>query len=404
MIRALGRRGYRVIAADSQPGSIGFRCRFARDSLVYASAESQPDAVVETLYQAARRRAVDLIVPVTDTVLLPLSRSRHRFDGWCRLAIPAAAALETVTNKVATIELAASQGVPVPRTCVVRTVDEARRAAGELGWPVVLKPQSSRIYHTGGAVESYRVSYASDAGDLARQMAAFEGRCAVLLQQYCPGVAYGVELLLHAGRPLAAFQHRRLREVPVQGGVSTWRESVPLEPVLLDYAVRMLGALAWTGLAMVEFKSGPHGIRLMEINGRVWGSMPLAVHCGMDFPGRLADLYLHGPPAAGAAVHATYAVGVRARNLELDLKWIATVLAGRSQYRFLPLPSRWAAMRALIGLLDPRCHNDTWAWDDPWPGIADLPRIARKLLGKLIGPTDATGATGPTGPTDPTRR
>ena len=35
---------------------------------------------------------------------------------------------------------------------------------------------------------------------------------------------------------------------------------------------------------------------LMEINGRVWGSLPLAVRSGMDFPRKLVELYLDGPP------------------------------------------------------------------------------------------------------------
>ena len=59
-------------------------------------------------------------------------------------------------------------------------------------------------------------------------MEQFVGRCAVLLQEYGPGEAHGVELLLVDGRPLAAFQHRRIHEVPLTGGASSLRESVPL--------------------------------------------------------------------------------------------------------------------------------------------------------------------------------
>ena len=71
-------------------------------------------------------------------------------------------------------------------------------------------------------------------------LARFEGRCAVLLQEYYRGSGQGVELLMHAGRPLAAFQHRRLREVPVNGGASAFRESVPLDGELYRHSVRLL--------------------------------------------------------------------------------------------------------------------------------------------------------------------
>ena len=49
------------------------------------------------------------------------------------------------------------------------------------------------------------------------------------------------------------------------------------------------------------------------------GSLPLAVRSGMDFPGRLADLLLDGPPPPDAPVATDYRRGVRARNLRLEL-------------------------------------------------------------------------------------
>ena len=88
-----------------------------------------------------------------------------------------------------------------------------------------------------------------------------------------PGDGIGVELLMDHGRPLAAFQHRRIQEVPPTGGASALRESVELDPDLYDHAVALLRELGWTGLAMVEFRRGADGVgNLMEINGRVWGS------------------------------------------------------------------------------------------------------------------------------------
>ena len=58
----------------------------------------------------------------------------------------------------------------------------------------------------------------------------------MLLQRYHAGEGHGVELLCDRGEPLAAFQHRRLHEVPITGGASALRESVPVDPTLLDYS------------------------------------------------------------------------------------------------------------------------------------------------------------------------
>jgi predicted ATP-grasp superfamily ATP-dependent carboligase len=188
---------------------------------------------------------------------------------------------------------------------------------------------------------------------------------------------------MHEGRPLAAFQHRRLREVPITGGASSLRESVPLDAGLLRQSVRLLEALEWTGVAMVEFKVGRGGPRLMEINGRIWGSLPLAVRAGMDFPARLAEMYLSGPPPADAPMATRYEVGVRSRNLELDVLWVASVLRRKRRYPFLPAPRRREAVAAGLRWLSPADGYDILALRDPGPGLAELARIARKLPRKV---------------------
>jgi predicted ATP-grasp superfamily ATP-dependent carboligase/thymidylate kinase len=382
IIRSLGRRGIDVIAADSDAHSPGFSSRYSAECLRYPPPDQSPDEMVEVLLGAARTRRIDLIVPATDETILPLAAARDRFAGICMLAIPEPRALAASHDKMATVELAAQRGIPVPRTELVSTVAEAVRAAPALGWPVVLKPRFSRIVRGGRRIDRYEVSYALDETALTQQMGRLEGACDVLLQEYCAGEAHGVELLAYEGRLLAAFQHRRLREVPITGGASSFRESVAVEPVLLDHCARLLAALDWTGLAMVEFKIGDEGPRLMEVNGRVWGSLPLAVKSGLDFPARLADLYLGGPPPEGPP-DTSYAVGVRSRNLDLEVVWIASTLRGTRRCPGVPAPRRREALAAALRLFYPGDGYDVLAREDPRPGLVELARMARKLRGKL---------------------
>jgi predicted ATP-grasp superfamily ATP-dependent carboligase len=383
IIRSLGRRGYYVIAADSEARSPGYYSRYTSERLRYPPPSKAPEEAVATLLETARKQRVELIVPVTDEVALPLSDARERFEGLCTLALPDRGAFARTCDKLATLELAAEIGLPVPRTALVATVRESLEAAPSLGWPVVLKPRRSRIYRDGRPVERYEVSYAEDASALAAGMRRLEGRSEVLLQEYYRGEGQGVELLMYRGRPLAAFQHRRLREVPITGGASSFRESVSLDPVLYDYSVRFLAALEWTGLAMVEFKLGREGPRLMEINGRVWGSLPLAVKSGMDFPVRLAELYFGNLPEADSPPDTTYTLGVRSRNLDLEVLWIGSALRRTRPSQSLPLPGRRQALAAALRLFYPGDGFDVLAWDDPRPGLVEIARIAAKLRRKL---------------------
>jgi predicted ATP-grasp superfamily ATP-dependent carboligase len=382
ILRSLGRAGWRVVAADASRSALGFRSRFARARVVTPAPDRDPKGFVEAILAAARAHRIDLVIPVTDAAILPLSAARERFAGTSRLALPAPEALEAAWDKLRTVELGSRLGIPVPRTCLVRDAGEALACAPQLGWPLVMKPRRSCVLGETG-LQSFHVAFASDADELARRMSELEGRCDVLLQAYSPGAGTGVELVCQDGRPLAAFQHERLREVPVHGGASAFRRSVPLDPALLRHSIRILAALRWTGLAMVEFKVGESGPTLMEINGRAWGSLPLASASGVDFPRLLAEVALRGAPLGEPAPLGAYRLGVRSRNPDLELVWIGSVLRGRRRYPFLPTPPRRDALRALVQLLDPRVRSDLWSLDDPFPAIASIPRLAAKLRGKL---------------------
>jgi predicted ATP-grasp superfamily ATP-dependent carboligase len=386
IIRSLGRCGWQVVAADSDPRSLGYRSRYATHRLVYPTPAASPQQFVEAIAEAVERYQVDLIIPVTDSTILPLSEARKTLEGKCQLALPQADALEATTNKMKTVQLAERLGVPVPATKLVHTAEEAERQADTFDWPIVLKPMMSRVYRDRTAIESFTVGYADTPARLVQMVRALEGRCGVLLQQYVAGRGVGVDLLLDNGRPLAAFQHRRVREYPFTGGVSACCESTDLDPQLYEYAVRLMGALTWTGLAMVEFKMGTAGPMLMEINGRVWGSLPLAIQSGVDFPARLSELYVNGSPPWNGGPDAGYVVGTRGGNLELELKWIASVLFCRRRYPFLTSPSRREALGAGLSWLNPHYRFDLQSADDPLPGLAEVPKILRDLWQRIRQP------------------
>jgi predicted ATP-grasp superfamily ATP-dependent carboligase len=376
VLRSLGRRGISVVAADASRRSRAFVSRYADERVVYPAPERDAAAAVEAIACAAERHRVDLVLPVGEDVVVLLAAARDRFAQIAPIALPEQEALATTRDKLRTVELARRLGVPTPQTRLVETAAEALEAVESFSWPVVLKPQASRRLDPGRNVERFGVAYAADREQLAARLHRFDGRCAVLLQEYWPGEGHGVGLLLRRGETLLAFQHRRLREVPYTGGPSSFREGVPLDPDLLDYSQRILGALDWTGPAMVEFKIGHRGPTLMEINGRLWGSLALAVKSGVDLPARMVDVFLH--PEAPTVRDLDYKAGVRSRDLGLELSWIGSVLRGAPRYAFLDVPSRRDGVEALARLFDPRDGYDVMAARDPLPGLAEL-------LGLVIG-------------------
>lgn len=102
------------------------------------------------------------------------------------------------------------------------------------------------------------------------------------------------------------------------------RESIYNEEIK-ELGLRLLKAMNWHGVAMVEFKldNRDNKFKLMEVNGRWWGSLPLAILSGVDFP-----YLLHRMVTEGDVEPVTeYKLGVRCRLLiPNDLLWLVSSL------------------------------------------------------------------------------
>jgi predicted ATP-grasp superfamily ATP-dependent carboligase len=199
-----------------------------------------------------------------------------------------------------------------------------------------------------------------------------------MIQERVIGPGTGVFLLCDHGRLLTGFAHRRLREKPPSGGVSVLSESIPLDRHLRDEAMSLLGPLGWHGVAMVEYKqdcrTGRHV--LMEVNGRFWGSLQLAVDAGIDFPYLCYRLALGEP----VDLPPVYTVGVKSRWLLGDLDHLLIRLRGR---RRESLPTESSRLRALVEFLSrpKRGSQDVFRRDDPRPMFHELWQYLRTLFG-----------------------
>ena len=105
------------------------------------------------------------------------------------------------------------------------------------------------------------------------------------LQEYIEGRGYGFFSLFQDGEPVLCQMHERIWEYPVTGGPSVYARTV-CDRRLEELGLRLLRALRWNGVAMVEFrKAAVDGdYRLMEINPRFWGSLDLSIAAGADCP------------------------------------------------------------------------------------------------------------------------
>jgi protein-tyrosine-phosphatase/predicted ATP-grasp superfamily ATP-dependent carboligase len=359
VVQSLGRRGLRVDVASHGPGAIAARSRYTAQALQYPDPLLHEQGFVDWLAAQMQQVAYAVVIPVTERSLVPLSRLYHAADR-DRIAMAPAAALQQVLDKDQTMALAVRLGIPVPSSIEVASLDEARQAAGGLGWPVVVKPARS-VGVAGGKRVQLSVAYAFDATGLDAAVRHALRFGSVLLQEYFRGSGVGVELIANQGTIRHAFQHRRLHEVPLTGGGSSLRISEPVHPALLSASRQLMQALGWHG----------GDFRLIEINGRFWGSLPLALAAGADFPAWLYELMTTGQ----VGDHPPPRSGVVCRHLARDVDWLEHVLRRAAPPALVTLPTGRQVLKDALMVFSPRHHFDIQSLRDPWPGLVDLWRL-----------------------------
>lgn len=280
-IRSLGRKGFSVTAGESTWLAAGFFSRHVTRRIKYPSPLAQPDAFINAIVTELKKNQYDMLMPMELSTLLLLSANRDQFEHLVRFPFVEHNILQHAACKKETLQAAQKIEVPMPKTVVVSKGTSSETLFNDPGLPMVLKPD----FGEGGR----GLFYISNKHELKQALHKIAGQDKIYLaQELIPpgGDAIGVSLLMDEdGKTLASFTHRRLREYPVSGGPSTLRESYRHEEAEA-YAVKLLQALKFQGVAMVEFKVDPRDNvpKLMEINPRFWGSLPLAIKAGVDFP------------------------------------------------------------------------------------------------------------------------
>ena len=374
IIRSLGRHGLEVIAGDHRAHALGAASKYAARSVRYPDPATCPREFINEITAIIERQGLDTIVPATDlTTMLLVSQSNASISG--RLVAPPAESYETLTDKARLAELAQQLGIALPVTRIAYSAAAAADAARQIGFPIVLKPARSR-YLKDQEVRATRVEIAGSPEALARILRSqnWLGDIPCLVQRFVSGHGAGIFALYDSSRPIAWFAHRRIREKPPTGGVSVLCGSVPVEAVMQSAAAKLLSAAKWRGVAMVEFRVADDGMPyLMEVNGRFWGSLQLAVDCGVDFPW-LAHCVAQNLPVPEPQA---YAVGKRLRWLLGDLDSLLITLRGS---QMAPGAKRKALAAFLRSFADPNCRQEVLRISDPWPGVREAVHWVSKSL------------------------
>lgn len=348
VIRSLGRAGYVVHTCSAKPRAVGFHSRFLSRAAVCPPYES--DGFIPWLRRYCATHGIRCLIPIEQL----MQAIRAAYAEFAPL-LPLRGTAETVYRGLSKFGLFERLGYGtdnLPPFLLLRREDgvPAVRDIEALGAPFFVKADGCHA-RTVARHATFRVL---DAKGAVRKVDELFGQYdRLVVQGYVRGTGVGAFLLRWDGRIIARLMHHRLHEIP-GAGPSSYRATI-WHPAVMADAEAKLAKMDWQGVAMMEYRRDAESGRfaLIEMNGRFWGSLHLAIYAGVDFPRMLCDAFFgHLPePVSGADAR------IRCRHPLLEAHYVLW----RIQDPAIGWKDAISSVLEYIRLgLDPRVKSDLW--------------------------------------------
>lgn len=241
---------------------------------------------IDALLEIVQREEIGLLIPLLDSELSLISQARDQFAALgCTALISSPAVIEICQDKLATFHALQRAGIDTPLTWPVVIIEEARRQQ----FPYYLKPRRGSA-----AKGNYLIQDADELRVFGKRVPG------AIIQEYLDGNEYTLDVYTGFDGVVRCVVPRKRLEVRT-GEVSKGLVVKQAEIMAVGERVaKMLGQCR--GVITVQCIVTPQQrIRVIEINARFGGGVPLAIHAGADFPKWILQEHLGRRPRINAA-------------------------------------------------------------------------------------------------------
>ncbi len=224
---------------------------------------------IEQLLNVVRKHKIDLLIPLIDTELALLADATVAFDhAGCVALVSSPSVIETCSDKLATYRVLSDAGIDTPVTWTWR---EALRLKHPT-FPMFLKPRAGSA-----GMGNYVVRTPAELKTFGRRVPD------AIVQEFVDGDEHTLDVYTgFDGQPRCVVPRKRLevRTGEVSKGIIVKDEKIM---AIGRRVAEVLGECR--GVVTVQCMRTKRGrIRVIEINPRLGGGAPLAIHAGADFP------------------------------------------------------------------------------------------------------------------------
>lgn len=224
---------------------------------------------IDALAEIVRRHDIGLLIPLLDSELRVLAEAREKFAALgCTAVISSPAVIETCQDKIATFRALQNAGIDTPQTWPWVAIVEQKQHR----FPYYMKPRQGSA-----AKGNFVIRDLDELRVLGKRVPD------AIVQEYVEGKEYTMDVYTGLEGVVRCVVPRKRLEVRT-GEVS--KGLVVKDPDIMAVGVRVAQILGeCRGVITVQCIRTPQGrIRVIEMNARFGGGVPLAIHAGADFP------------------------------------------------------------------------------------------------------------------------
>lgn len=382
IIRSLGREGINVTTAHESTFSVERYSRYCRENILLPNLDSSPDQAVSILEEYGLRQDYKPVAFFNaESDVLFFSMNRDMLSKYYETVLSTEDIIHNLVDKEKFSKFAEKYDLPVPKTAIPKSKEEAEVAAEKIGYPCIMKPIRQRLWHHPDIVRSLGyhkallINNPDEIKSILDSLPSVHGN--EMIQEYIPGddkQHYDFHAYIDKhGIPRGHLVGHKIRTYPIHCGTASYTHFVE-EPGITEICLSALKRIGYTGAVNINLKrhadTGKYYILEMNPRFSVWTIFDWA--CSVNLP------YLQYLDALGYELPCLKPSGRSQRWL-----WFGNDFRAMTQYRKtgeLTL-SQW--LNSFFNYKG-KIEFHIFSWDDPLPILASTLMKLKQLIEKSI--------------------
>jgi len=295
-LRCLGRAGVPVTLAEWRRFVPARWSRHASRVVECPDLNARPDDFLAWLLEFGARQPGHVLLPTSDDLAWLYAEHRQALSRHFVLGAPGVDAIYALLNKVRLQEACGAVGIGVPQSWFAEDREALARLAGEVAYPLIVKPQTQvflwphqkgRVVRSAAELPGLYDDFLASTNHAPSVRAHDPGVARPMLQAFLEGASEGIYNLagfVAADGQAVVAASRKVLQRPRLLGIGLIFEEAPVRPELVGPLLALFERVGYHGVFEVEYLEEGERRLLIDANPRFYGEMAFEVARGAPLP------------------------------------------------------------------------------------------------------------------------